>query len=489
MDPSDIDGSQDLLSSSEKLDEYLKTLNIRPEPEEPGSPDTPGASSSNSADGSKVQSLEIETPPVDEVPDTPPPPEEKEEKLEVLDETPEGNFAAENNAVQDDTMSDDSYGQPLSPRGAGYRSQSRNWASPDVVSLDEYEFSDSEASEISAPHTDGLRKAGPSKKLPLRRDFELVRRESVSSLGARSGASVAESMQSLSRVSMESDAAHGSIEPWHLQVMLEENSDDGEPGDATAALRRLEGQIDSHRQQHKEKRVDGWLRTVRRRVRNGETGEEDHDHDAASEPASEDDVMTPDDDVGPSLVEGPIPAVAVTDSAEDKESIGRDTRTSNEESTADIPVSPIKQEGSTSPASAGSRRPSLHPPIQPKLTSVSATKLSFPTRHRSFILQYPSETLAKHWALIDRDILLQVKFEELTLHGIEWAQPRQWPDVYDWALFYKERMRLKLEARVNPEKQPPTSIMSSRMRFNVMVNFVASEIVLTTGMVGPACSR
>jgi hypothetical protein len=98
-----------------------------------------------------------------------------------------------------------------------------------------------------------------------------------------------------------------------------------------------------------------------------------------------------------------------------------------------------------------------------------------PTRHRSFILRCKSDDLASHWCLIDRDHFLLVKFEELT-ENQDWMNPRIQEEVLDWSVYLKERAKTKLKTGVKEK----ISVATLRLRFNLMVNFVASEIVLTS---------
>lgn len=335
---------------------------------------------------------------------------------------------------------------------------------PEIVSLDDYEFSDSEASGYGEEHPPGLR---PVRRLPLRsefeRDFELIGRESVSSLGGNSRFSLGAGGGN--RDSVASDGSMpgpGGIQYWQLQVMLDaqrsEESDE-EPGDVTAALRRLEGQIDSSQQQVKETQVEGWLKTVARRKRDAGS-----DY-APSDPGSESEPTTP-------LDEPPNEGDAVTSDAK----------------LQDARLTPSSSDPNSTLAGASidanstvflTKETELSPVALRAGNRFAPTQSLRPQIHRSFVLQYSSEQIAKQWCLIDRDFFLAVKFEELTFEDQSWKQLRMHAEVTDWSLYMKERMKMRLEASVNPDVKMPTTFTTSRLRFNMMVKFVASEIVLS----------
>ncbi|KAI0651209.1 hypothetical protein C8Q79DRAFT_19739 [Trametes meyenii] len=102
---------------------------------------------------------------------------------------------------------------------------------------------------------------------------------------------------------------------------------------------------------------------------------------------------------------------------------------------------------------------------------------SIPTifkRHHSFVMNYRSETLVQHLSMIDRELFLNINFEELiTSHAM--GSPED-ANVLDWAQFLRERARLKAEGRGGPKTSALTAV---RGRFNLLANFVTSEIVLT----------
>jgi Gdp/GTP exchange factor required for growth at low temperatures len=109
------------------------------------------------------------------------------------------------------------------------------------------------------------------------------------------------------------------------------------------------------------------------------------------------------------------------------------------------------------------------------LSSLTLSNATPPTSriHRSFILAHGSDLLAQHFAMIDRELFLGLKFEELILD--DWRNCEE-INVLDWSDFVKARARWRSESRF-PEKR--SALAAVRARFNVMANFTISEIVLT----------
>jgi len=79
----------------------------------------------------------------------------------------------------------------------------------------------------------------------------------------------------------------------------------------------------------------------------------------------------------------------------------------------------------------------------------------------------------QHFSMIDRELFLGVKPEELILD--DWMAGADVP-VSDWAQYLKDRSRWKAESRF-PKKT--SALAALRARFNLLANFVISEVVLT----------
>jgi hypothetical protein len=130
----------------------------------------------------------------------------------------------------------------------------------ETISIDDADLSDSSSeSEI-------VRR--PPRRLPNRRDLEFAaaefsaaRTDSVSSLGAPSTVPSIQSALSASDPTTP-DHTGGPIQAWQIDFLGEESDDEAGPGDAEAALQRLEGQIDAEAQRLRDSKVDKWLKRV-----------------------------------------------------------------------------------------------------------------------------------------------------------------------------------------------------------------------------------
>ncbi|KAJ3509621.1 hypothetical protein NLJ89_g5128 [Agrocybe chaxingu] len=397
------------------------------------------------------------------------------------------------------SSSTDSFGQPLTSDGPlpptfpGTHSQ---WQF-DVVSIDDLDFSDTSSFlEAGEPqHPPGLRK--PVRKLPMRRDFEFVRRSEVSSMGIVSHESMRDSINSSNHSTSPTSSAGGPqpIQKWQmksLQQTFESMSNDGDDkGDVEAALLRLEGQINPKVLQEKAEKVDGWVRSLRERMANG-------DYDRASsifsddEPEFEGFIDEVDQPLKPDFETQPNLVVSI---AEDEGYAGHD----DIDDTVDTPmptqtthqlpnVPDLDRSKDAKPAvedavpleilqsrvhsTEAPDTPLVDPSVETRLSSKFASTEA-PRIHRSFILHHSAELLAKHFSMIDRELFMSVKFEELVTE--EWMECEE-IDVLDWAQYLKDRARWKVEGRFADKT---TALAAVRARFNLMVSFVVAEIILT----------
>ncbi|KIO18752.1 hypothetical protein M407DRAFT_31586, partial [Tulasnella calospora MUT 4182] len=154
-----------------------------------------------------------------------------------------------------------------------------------------------------------------------------------------------------------------------------------------------------------------------------------------------------------------------------------------ETSIAPFPAAEVPQPASRAAKRRGHDTSSLIRKADILLTNLSASKIpSTPSiaLHRSFILLHRSEALAQHLAMIDRELFLTVKFNEIVSGS--WANPKndvQCGDVLDWQGYIKERAKRKLLARDKNEGPEISAVAALRARFNMMVAFAATDIVLS----------
>jgi Gdp/GTP exchange factor required for growth at low temperatures len=406
------------------------------------------------------------------------------------------------------TSSSSSYGAPVATQ-SNFRNrrslQDRSWQL-DIVSIDDLDFSDTSSnfSFSEGPTAQpGSRKL--PRRLPLRRDFEFVdrNRDSVSSMGfasqEESNASASNSRRS-SAVSgvMEGGLGH-TIQQWQVNALIDSLSEDEDDGDVEDALRRLEGQMNQQRQRAKESKVDNWVRTIRDRLAAGDYGDEaprylsDDGEDEASE-------MGTFEDVG---VQGSMPLSALSSpsrpgspaSVRRVSSFGLIVESSTPTpGPGPGPASQPAPTPSIASRSAEEKKPAIEDVLPPEILrgrlaapgaapTVSAPIPSTPARiptvpgtARSWVLAVPTVALAIHFSMIDRELFLAIKFEELVSDDWRSGEAAQAADVLDWGQFLKDRARLKAQG---VEGYPTSALIAARARFNLLTNFVISEIVDT----------
>ena len=399
------------------------------------------------------------------------------------------------------TSSSSSYGMPVAPQSA-FRSRNsghdRSWQL-EVVSIDDLDFSDTSSDTSEAPVVQpGLRRL--PRRLPLRRDFEFVNRnrESVSSMGFasqdESGASASNSRRS-SAVSGVLEAGLGNtIQQWQVNALIDSLSEDEDDGDVEDALRRLEGQMNPQKQRARETKVDNWVRTIRDRLAAGDYGNEaprylsDDEDDAASEAVTGEDVgargstsfsavSSPSRPGSPASVRRVSSFGLIVDSSTPTPGPGQSSQLASTPSTSSRSAKDQKPavEDVLPPEILRGRlaAPAAVPTIPVKLPSTPA-RLSSTVSRRSWVHTVSTVALAIHFSMIDRELFLAIKFEELV--SDDWRSPEaaQAANVLDWGQFLKERARLKAQG---VEGYPTSALVAARARFNLLTNFVVSEIV------------
>ncbi|KAF9027864.1 ras GEF [Hymenopellis radicata] len=481
--------SRDLLTVHGGVEQYLKLIDNQPFG--PAVSSTPLASVPPPPPAKSDPSSSVAKPSTTAPPGKPlePPPGYAESTHTLFLRTPSN--TPEPDAVSlARTSSTESFGEELSPNRSS--AKFAGFTSPwqfDVVSIDDLDLSDSPSSPP------GLRR--PHKKLPLRRDFEFVRRsDTVSSMNVTNRDSVASEASSAAS-SASVVGLGGPIQQWQINALVDSLSEDGERGDANDALKRLEGQINVERQQEKASKVDGWVRTMQERLATGDYEDEP--------PRLDDDEFEGDDgsDVNGDVEDNSDEYEQSEDGASQDQLLAIEGQRGDNASTPvatqtsyGIPTggeSTVQRSPKAKPDPEDvvpmeilqSRMPSDVPSILVPNTSVASSAngtVPSPSNvlgpdaqsHRSYILAYPSETFAQIFTMIDKDLFTSVKFEELILD--DWMGEDGKVDIYDWAQYLKDRSRWTAEKRF-PAKT--SALAALRARFNLMANFTVSEIVLT----------
>ncbi|KAF7297266.1 hypothetical protein MIND_00959800 [Mycena indigotica] len=383
------------------------------------------------------------------------------------------------------STSTDSFGAPISSGAALFPNGAQSQWQFEVMSIDQLDLSDNSSDEHGEGDgpalPPGLRQ--PVRRLPLRRDFEFVQRpDSVSSMGIQSAGH-------LSHVSGASDAPinGGAISQWQMNALVDSLSDNGDAGDVEAALKALEGQIDKGKVQEKASKVNTWMKTMRERFLTG-------DYDDTEEPRYSDDDEDEEEVGVSSSISNDEGFTTDDDTNNTTELITDDDSVPLEEHAADTPIYTTRTAPMSPPRPADEAKPAPEdavpleilqsrmplvpqraPPISKFVVSEGSAATTTPNTsrfHHSFVIGFPSQVIAGHFAMIDRELFMGVKFEEVLE---DWSTVDEEP-VLDWAQFLRERARLKAD----PQWAEKISALAAvRARFNLMANWVASEIVLS----------
>ncbi|KAH7882692.1 hypothetical protein F5I97DRAFT_1816323 [Phlebopus sp. FC_14] len=511
----ELSASGDLLTVRGGVEQYLKMI-------QPSSPVTTayGTSDTEALSSTLSEKVPLDNPQAEELKAVVSSPQHLRSVKEVTEEE-EGTNAAKTGNRHDShrssvsaasrsvrTHSTESFGSVLSSKSRLNPLVAQVQAQPpwrfDVVSIDDLDLSDTSSDvhveKRSAPP--GLRKA--PRKLPLRRDFEFVRRsrESVSSMGIQSRDSVASESSAVSV----GGGLGANIQQWQVNAIVDSLSDDDGDGGVEEALQRLEGQINPQRRKEKALKVDGWVRAIQERMAAGDFGDERprfYSEDGENEdeefeldqretgsvrrssqvvrdslPAAASQITiseVSEDYFGPAAVDSSTAPTTVTPTLEG--SIGSSVPTSprGEAKPAPEDVVPLEilqsrvsSRPSTSHGSplAPSRGQSIASP--PKMLAPAGRK-----SYRCWILNVSADSLVQHFSMIDRELFLGIKPEELIMD--DWMSCRE-VSVLDWAQYLKDRARWKAESRFS---QKTSALAAVRGRFNLIANFVVSEIVLT----------
>ncbi|KAJ7058009.1 hypothetical protein C8F01DRAFT_1149127 [Mycena amicta] len=373
------------------------------------------------------------------------------------------------------STSTDSFGAPISSGLALFPDGAQSQWQFEVMSIDQLDLSDnsSDENEGDGPALPpGLRQ--PVRRLPLRRAFEFVRPDSVSSMGIRS---VGHLSQMSSSSTSDAPINGGAIHQWQMNALVDSLSDDEDTGDVEAALKALEGQIDKGKVKEKASKVNTWMRTMRERFLTGDyddTEEPHHSDDEEYEDPGSNDEPPPetdtDNDVSFDEDEDHVASREAADTPIISHGPMSPPRPSDDAKPAPEDAVPLEiLQSRMTPGEVSPPHPAPQRAPVSKFVSTGETPSWY---HHSFIIGFRSRAIAAHFAMIDRELFMGVKFEEVL---DDWTMADDEP-VLDWAHFLRERARLKAE----PEWADKISALAAvRARFNLMANFVVSEIVLS----------
>ena len=307
---------------------------------------------------------------------------------------------------------------------------------------------------------------------------------------------------------------------WHLDPI--HNDVNSEPGDPEAALRALEGALAPEEAKAKADRLEELINRVKRRKMEEAEGIDYSAEDRAAEHAFLEYISTSLEDEEDSGAANLLVAQRALDAFRagldgSGQSEGDAGQSSESDDTSDIHHPSLE---STTPSSVDSTEldedsRSFLPPGPDGAVGYEAFTFEFPVPtgetmrmvrypgpgpqsewlplyeippphiptplapKRSWILDFRTDSIARHLSIIDRDLLQHLHFDQLV--SLEWARPVPEITIYDWMWFIKWDAEKKAASRGAPYRNIPTisSVSALRARFNLVLMWTATEIVLT----------
>lgn len=385
-----------------------------------------------------------------------------------------------------------------------------------VIQLDDYDSSDEDSDS-----NDGHQVIKTLRCLPAARDLKsgkaghgpsMLHRhsfDSVSSYATRRMPSfVAEPVRipsfatyDSSTTSPDIDAAAGEegVVPFFVPPV---DSDDEEPGDVEAALRRLEGQVDQEKQLSNAKKVEQYLKLSEEAKNNGgylyedayreedmaDDGDDEISMSSRNSNAVEVQAHTDLADrelplVAPaSIIVDPVPTPPIPSSAVPATTpslVQFPCPEAEDPQHLSVVDKRVKRKSSVRRFFTTSRTSiAAPPPALTQLAPVPGTKSAvLPPEHRSFLMQHRTEILAQHFCIIEKDLLEKVTWQELV--SGRWAERSHIGEVTDWSVYIKQRARQKAELqRASADASAvakSSNVQVIIQRFNLMCNWIASE--------------
>ena len=428
-----------------------------------------------------------------------------------------------------------------SQQGYGFRQQERNVLQPafveqtlhherveaeetSVIQLDDYDSSDDEsANEGNAngpktlrrlPAARDLRTAGLTSwaqdaKSSIRHRHSI---DTISSYGTRRVPSIAvEAFHNASFATYDSGASSANDEDPNTEVaqgvipffVPPIDSDDEEPGDVEAALKRLEGQVDHAKQRLNAEKVEEYLKLSEKAKANGYLDEavEDSEDDQAEDPKQESSarqshlqradhsnmILQEAQSAGGTHEAMVVPPFA---NAVDTNSVqpGDDAHTHGERTQASkirFPTTTEDSQRSTTVSRRIQRKSSVRRLFSTSRSSSTvaltlSSVQSFVSLHHSFLLDYKTDLVSRHFCIIERDLLEKVTWQELV--SGDWRERDNLGEVVDWQVYLKQRARINADHQAQSTSVSPVGSTKKAgdvqviiQRFNLMCNWIASE--------------
>ncbi|KAI5480686.1 guanine nucleotide exchange factor LTE1 [Pseudohyphozyma bogoriensis] len=308
-------------------------------------------------------------------------------------------------------------------------------------------------------------------------------RDSVSSYGSpRRPSYGGPERESVMFVDDEEDVPPGvTIIPYFISDGID--SDDDEPGDVEAALRRLEGLVDDTKEKEKARKVQRQMeKSEQLKLSKSTVASSDDDGSRDSQSVTRPSTRA-------STVSSHAQSVASSPTASQAAPVPfaplEATTTRDVGVVAPVSVIPPRSQPS-SPTNPRHARTFSRLATKPSVSKIFANSLPRPASarpgiapptHRSFILLCRTEILAQQFCLIERDMFRLLSWQELV--GGSWVDPTNRPgETLDWEAYLKNERRAKVAAKEKGEPMPST-VQAMIARYNLTSNWVASEVVLT----------
>jgi GDP/GTP exchange factor required for growth at low temperature len=267
---------------------------------------------------------------------------------------------------------------------------------------------------------------------------------------------------------------------------LVDSDDEDEPGDVEAALRRLEGLVDESKERKHALRVQQQMEKSRKLEEDARARQQALEQAAGlSAQASRGPSDTPS-----ALVDSPMEAINVglLPSLQGLQSAAGSTQSVATSpawmgSVANIRASPEGTVRRATPPTVTPAPPTHKPNLTARLFGAPSVEKKAPTTasvsavsppgHRAFVLYFRTDVLARQFALIERDLLRLVRYQELA--DGSWRHYIGETDVLDWDGHVKDRRRADVAA-LESGQRASSAVQDVIARFNLTANWVTSEV-------------
>lgn len=270
---------------------------------------------------------------------------------------------------------------------------------------------------------------------------------------------------------------------------IDDSEDEDDGGGIEAALRRLEGIVDDTREKERKRKVERQMERSAKvlgmqqagtlpQQQEAEREQEQNAESFTTTESSQASLATPPSDAAPREA-AIVPPVSLIPAETAPSSPPRPTSKLPPLSIS-RPTGPNRKPSLSKLFGGGGGSAALRPTsARPPLTFGATPHPSAgpaPPTHRSFLLLCRTESLARQFCLIERDMLRVLGWQELVSGA--WRDRTQagaTGEVLDWEQYLKERRKVELKAREKGERME-SAVQAVIARFNLTANWVCSEV-------------